>query len=83
MSVFCSNTLIFAPDLKIFGGGDVGCMLPDPPRNFHELHFGRTFGASFLFLRLFQSFCMYLKPYWKPCLTQYIVLQKRYRKWLI
>ena len=74
MSVFCSNTLIFAakrwkcilrgPDFKIFPGG----MPLNPPSNLHLwcLQVVPVVRVS-SFSGYYKAFATYLKPYWKPC----------------
>ena len=57
MSVFCSNTLIFAPECWecILRGSDF--------KIFPET---RAFAAIFFILHLLQTFATHLKSYWKP-----------------
>ena len=67
MSVFCSNTLIFAaecwkcilrgPDFKLFPEGHA----PRPPQGVPLGLASHAYGVSFFLLRLLQSFCHLLK----------------------
>ena len=74
ISVFCSNTLIFAaecwkfilrgPDFKIFPGG----MPLNPPRNSNLWHLQVVPVVwVFSFPGYSKVFATCLKPYWKPC----------------
>ena len=58
MSVFCSNTFIFATECWTY-------ILRGPGfKVFPETH---TFATNFSFSKYSKAFAIYLKSYWKPC----------------